>query len=134
MFDRFSTIVILLESAITYRGTTITKEKLSKFIEEHCAGVKDYHEITEQIKETEIKHFYPKILKFSQQLYAFVYGCLIEFPRISIEYKTVTTVRNVYRIIKVKTHLHHSHTTGKILGYVHDVCNWGVRIKQNFLV
>ena len=96
MFDRFSTIVILLESAITYRGTTITKEKLSKFIEEHCAGVKDYHEITEQIKETEIKHFHPKILKFSQQLYAFVYGCLIEFPRSNMEYETVTTVRNVY--------------------------------------
>ena len=43
-------------------------------------------------------------------------------------------LRNVHRIIKVKKHLHHSHTTGEILGYVHDSCNWWVRenIMHNF--
>ena len=41
-------------------------EKLSSFIEEHCGGAENYHEIAEQIKETEIQHFDPKILKFSQ--------------------------------------------------------------------
>ena len=52
---------------------------------------------------------------------------MIEFPRCNIEYETVTTaniLRNVYRIIKVKAH--HSHTTGEILGYAHDFCNWKV--------
>ena len=56
--------------------------------------------------------------KFSQQLYAFVYGCLIEFPVSNIEYEIVTTanfLRNVHRIIKVETHLHHSLKTGEIL-------------------
>ena len=93
VFDRFLTIVILLESAITNWGTfsETNKEKLSNFIEEHCAGAENYHEITEQIRETEIKHFDPKFPMFSQQLYAFVYGCLIEFPRSNIEYETVTT-------------------------------------------
>ena len=55
---------------------------------------------------------------------------MIEFPRGNIEYETVTTanfLRNIYRIIKVKTHLHHSRTTGKILGYVHEFCNRRVR-------
>ena len=93
VFDRFLTTVILLESAITNRGTfsETSKEKLTSVTEEHCAGAENYHGIAEQIKETEIKHFDPKIPKFSQQLYAFVYGCLIEFPRSNIEYETVTT-------------------------------------------
>ena len=143
VFDRFWTIVTLLESIITNSGTfrETSKEKLSNFIEEPCAGAKNYHEITEQIKETEIRQFDLKIPKSFQQLYAFVYSCLIEFPRSNIEYETVTTLnctRNAYGIIKVKAHLHHS---GEILGYVHDFWNWKVRgnktefscIAHNFL-
>ena len=81
VFDRFLTIVILLESAITNRGTfsETSKEKLSNFIEEHCVGAENYHENAGQIKKIEIKHFDPKIPNFSQQHYAFVYGRLIEF-------------------------------------------------------
>ena len=36
-----------------------------------------------------MKQFDPKIPKFSQQLNAFVYGSLIEFPKSNIEYETV---------------------------------------------
>ena len=101
IFDKFLTLVILLESAITNRRTfsETSKEKMSNFIEEHCAGAENYHEIAEQIKETEIKSFKPKCPKFAQQLYAVVYGCLIEFPRSNIEYETVTTanfLKNVH--------------------------------------
>ena len=35
--------------------------------------------------------------------------------------------RNLYRLLKVKIHVHHSHVTGKIEGHVHDFCNWTVR-------
>ena len=132
VFDWFLTIIILLEPAITNQGTfsETSKEKLSNFIEEHCAGAENYHKIAEQIEEIEINHFDPKIPKFFQQLYAFVYGCLIEFPRSNIEYETLTTanfLRNVHPIIKIKSHLHYSGTTGEILGYVHAFCNWRVR-------
>ena len=34
--------------------------------------------------------------------------------------------RNVHRLLKFKTHLHHSHITGEILGYTHDIWNWTV--------
>ena len=134
VFDRFLTPVILLESTIKKQETfsETGKEKLSNFIEKHCKGAENYHKIAEQIKEAEIKHFDPKIPNFSQQLYSFVYGLLIKFPRSNIEYETVTktnVLRNVHRIIKVKTHLHHSHTTGEILRYVHDFCNW--RVSEN---
>ena len=55
---------------------------------------------------------FPTFFKISQQRNAFRYGCLIEFPRSNVEYKTVRTaniLRTVYRIINVKMHLHHSH-------------------------
>ena len=34
--------------------------------------------------------------------------------------------RNIHRLIKIKLHLHHSHITGKVLGYTHDFCNTAV--------
>ena len=38
-------------------------------------------------------------------------------------------------MIKVKMHLHHSHVTDEILGYVHDFCNWRVREnKTDFVI
>ena len=110
---------------------------MSNFIEKDWAGTENYHEIAGPIKETEIKHLDPQSLKFSQELYAFVYGRLIESQRSNIEYEIVTTanfLRNVYQIIKVKTHLHHSHTQAKSS----DMCMIFVtgesgKIKQNFL-
>ena len=32
----------------------------------------------------------------------------------------------------VKIRLHHSHVTGKILGYAQDLCNWTVEKNLNF--
>ena len=86
-----------------------------------------------------------KIPKFNLKLYAFVCDKLIEFSKSDIVYDTITTdnfFRNVYYMIKVKMHLHHSHVTGEILKYVHDFCNWRVRenktkfviFAHNFLV
>ena len=79
-----------------------------------------------------------KIPRFNLKLHAFVHDELVEFPESDITYNTVTTnnfFRNVYHMIKVKMHLHHSHVTGEILGYVHDFCNWRVREnKTEFVV
>ena len=55
---------------------------------------------------------------------------MIDFPESNFMYDTITTnnfFRNVHRLIKVKLHLHHSHITGKTLGYAYDFCNWNVR-------
>ena len=76
-----------------------------------------------------------QIQKFHLKLYAFVYNKLVVFPESDIAYETVTIDNffgNVYWMIKVKMHLHHSHMTDEILGYVHDFCNWRVeKAKQN---
>ena len=60
----------------------------------------------------------------------YVYQNLIHFPCNKFEFETVVSAhffRNLHRLLKVKIHLHHSHITGKIQGYVHDFCNWTVR-------
>ena len=54
---------------------------------------------------------------------------MIDFPQSNFMYDTITTnnfLRNVHRLVKVKVHLHHSHTTGKILDYARDFCKWKV--------
>ena len=85
-----------------------------------------------------VKNASYKIPRFNLKLYPFVYNKLVEFPESDITYDTVTTnnfFRNVYHMIKVKMHLHHSHVTGEILGYVHNFCNWKVREnKTEFVV
>ena len=58
------------------------------------------------------------------------------FPTTKFECETVTT-RNlfeyVHKIINVKINLHHSHITGKIIGYVHDFCNLQVRENKDIV-
>ena len=39
----------------------------------------------------------------------------------------------VHKIINVKINLHHSHITGKIIGYVHDFCNLQVRENKDVI-
>ena len=51
---------------------------------------------------------------------------MIDFPLSNFMYATISTnnlFRNVDGLMKVKLHLHHSHITGKILGYAHNFCN-----------
>ena len=44
---------------------------------------------------------------------------------------TQNLFESVHGVINVKIHLHHSHVTGKILGYAHDFCNMKARLKKN---
>ena len=54
----------------------------------------------------------------------------MDFPHHKFDFKTVSTsnfFEKLYRILNYKIHYHHSHITGKIFGYAHDVCNRKVR-------
>ena len=67
---------------------------------------------------------------FTLQLYTYVYQKIMDFPQGKFDYEALTTndlFIYVHKIINVKIHLHHSHVTGKILGYAHDFCNEKVR-------
>ena len=71
-----------------------------------------------------------KIPKFTQQIYAFVYQRLLDFPQGRFDYETLTTknfLEDIYKIINVKINLHDSQVTGKIYCYAHDFCNMKMR-------
>ena len=104
---------------------------LNNFLIDYCEDCSDFVELKEKISDIEIKSKQKsKISKFTLQLYAFVYQRIIHFPLTRLECETLTTkdlLESVHKIVNVKIHLHHSHVTDKIFGYVHDFCNWQVR-------
>ena len=113
-----------------------SNRELKDFLQTNCAGY-NLEELRNEIDKTDIKNITKntdsyKITKFHLKLYAFIYNKLVVFLEADIANETVTKDKffgNVYRMIKVKMHLHHSHVTGKILGYGHDFCSW--RLREN---
>ena len=110
----------------------IYHEKLEKFLKEECPAYEyDMECLIEEIKSIQIKNNKAKIPKFTAQIYAFIYDCLMDFPACKFdELKTITTrgmITNFHRVINATTHLHHSHISSEIIGHVHDFCNWRVR-------
>ena len=60
----------------------------------------------------------------------------MKFPQNKFEFETVAAndlFENVHKIINVKVHLHHSHVTGEVIGYVHDFCNLKVRENKDLI-
>ena len=146
-FQKFIKICVSLQSVlvshVNFDDSDDNDHELKTFLQNKCADqCNNLDELRVAIESTEIKNIVKntsyKIPSFNLKLYAFVYDKLVEFPESDITHDTVTTnnfFRNVYHMIKVKMHLHHSHVTGKILGYVHDFCNWRVREnKTEFVV
>ena len=132
----FIHLVRVAENEIKMASTfdQIYDEKLEKILREYCPA---YEFSLEDMIETEIKTFEiknsktTKIPKFTMQIYAFIYDCLMDFPYTKFdEIKTVTTkgfLNKMYKIINSKVHLSHSHVTGEIIGHSHDYCNWKLR-------
>ena len=110
----------------------IYDEKLEQFLKEYApAYERDLPGLLEDIKSFEIRNNKSKVSKFTIQMYACFYDMLMDFPRCKFEQlKTITTqgmFTNFCKVINTKTHLHHSHITGEIIGHTHDFCNWKVR-------
>ena len=91
----------------------------------------DIERLVEDIKEVKVPYTKTKCPKFTMQVYYYFYDILTDFPPCKFEdLKTVTTkgfLINLYKVLNARVHLHHSHVTGEIFGYVHDFCNWQVR-------
>ena len=100
-----------------------------EFVEERFAG-DDIRDIKNTINQTDIKNDFlmtrENVFKFNLKIYAYVYKQLLIFPPSEIEYEIITTNKfflHVHWLIRGKVLLHHSHTTGNIIGYAHDFCN-----------
>ena len=95
---------------------------LKEFLREKFPDVDDdIDNLKSNIELIEIKSYVKcnKIAKFNLKLYALVYNSLTDFSRSKFNYGTITKNNffgNVHKYIKVKIHLHHSHTTEKYLG------------------
>ena len=111
----------LLSMFNNYNKNDEINAEVSEFIEENYAD-DSIDELKNRIMQTEIKNTlkssYGKVPKFNLKIHAFVY--ISHFPVADIQYERFTTDSvfiNVRCLIKMKVHLHHFHTTGKILGY-----------------
>ena len=135
-FCKFLQIVIYAQQCINSMKdfSECCYDELIDFCNNYCKDCVDFIELKEKISDIEIKSKQQqqksKIPKFTLQLYAFFYQRVMCFPTTKFECETVTTrnlFESVHKIINVKINLHHSHITGKIIGYVHDFCNLQVR-------
>ena len=111
---------------------------LKEFLKDECPAYEnDLPGLIEEIKSVEVRNFKSKIPKFTVQLYAFFYQCLIDFPACKFDkLKTITTQNmfgTFYKVINSKVHLHHSHVTGEIIGNCHDFCNWKIRENKDIV-
>ena len=121
-----------LNNSETYED--IYHDELKQFLEEECPAYSDSVTLLiEEIKVIEMKNTNTKILKFTLQIYAFVYDIIMTFPTCTFIFETIKThgfFENMYRLINFRVHIHRSHVTGKIFGYTHDFCNMKVRENQ----
>ena len=125
MYQKFIKVCI---SLLALLGSHINKDEdqfdtdLRDDLEEKYPGT-DLEKLRSKIDSVEIKNIIRstnrnKIRRFKLKLCAFVYGAMIDFPRSSFMYDTITTnnfFRNIHHLIKVKVHLHHLHITGNIV-------------------
>ena len=143
-YDKMQLFLHLKVSEIELKSTSffneISDDLLEGFLMEYCDAYQyDVEGLVEnEIRKFEVKHNKTmKMPKFTLQLYSFLYDCLMNFPSVNFhEIKIVTTrgfMKEIYRVVNFKVHIHHSHVTGKIHGYSHDFCNWKVRENQLFI-
>ena len=128
-FARFLCVAVYLQNAINtiVDFNSCPHQDLVGFRNEFCADTLNFEDIKRSILVVEMKNP-PRstISKSTLQLYAYVYQKIMNFPNGKFDYETLTTKDlfiYVHKIHNVKIHLHHSHVTGKILGYTHDFCN-----------
>ena len=132
-FSKFLQVVVYLQNSINSIKDFLEcfYDELVEFCNDFCDDCTDFIEIKEKNSDVEVKRKQTtKIPKFTLQLYAFVYQKIMRFPKTNFKIKTVTTgnlFEFVHKILNVKINLHHSHITGKIIGYVHGFCNQQVR-------
>ena len=86
----------------------------------------------EDIEKVQIKNFprkYPS--ENLKQIIVFVYMNVMKFPSPQYFIPNIVTKaffkKNINNIMEGKVNLHHSHTTGQIMGYSHSFCNLKVR-------
>ena len=128
-FSKYLRLTVYAEKCLTSlkEFSDCCYEELNEFILENCEDCNDFNDLKEKNLETEVKSKQKSVIpNFNLKLYAFFYQKVMCFPTTDFECDTVATnnlFESVHKLLSVKIHLHHSHVTGEIIGYTHDVCN-----------
>ena len=79
------------------------------------------------------KAFSSRKILFSEKLLAFLYSSMIKFSR-TYKVKGIPLskhfMENLKGIMTNTVQIHHSHITGKIIGYAHSFCN--AKVRENY--
>lgn len=110
------------------------------FSKNYCTNCSDSGDIFWEVYCFEIPKTYKKIpitkpIEKLLQIMGFAYTKIMRFPDEDFCIPSLIAT-NLFESISqrayVKIRLHHSHVTGKILGYAQDLCNWTVEKNLNF--
>ena len=77
-------------------------------------------------------NIYLKIKYLNYSIISYMYAGIMKFPKEKYQVKTLVTkdfISIILNILNGQTVLHHSHMTGKVIGYAQDFCN--KRLKEN---
>ena len=105
------------------------RDFLSEDLDDCCSTLK---ELKDNILHVSVpkKEFSSRKMSFSETLLAFLYLSMIKFSRTD-KVKGILLSKNFVKdlkgIITNTIQIHHSHVTGKIIGYAHSFCNAKVR-------
>ena len=136
IFNTYIEICIGLLVLLNQNRNDFLNDSTKEFVQETFLG-DEICDIKNTINQADIKNPLEKsgsINKFNLKVYAYVYDQLVAFPKSEINYESITSSKffiHVHELIKRKVHLHHSHITGQIVGYLHDFCNTKVIEKSN---
>ena len=130
-FQKLVDVCVCLQNVWTARDFDDFNILTKCFVRNECDNNFTISDLRDNINEVEIKGLTKsKIPHRLLKVMTYVYQNLIAFHSHKFEFETVVSNHffgNLYRLLKIKIHLHHSHIAGKIHGYVYDFCNWTVR-------
>ena len=129
-FEKFIELIPKVEDAIENPQWIREKEKFEDFMRYDLNDVYSHlSEMKEAIDELKIVKKIDKFAYIGKKIF-FIYSSIVDFCQtdkvrgIPIFEKFI---ENVKGILYNKTHVHHSHITGDIIGYSHSQCNFRVR-------
>ena len=129
-FEKFIELIPIVEGATGIPHRIKEKEKLENFMRDDLNDVFSHlGELKEAIDEVKVVKKFDKS-PYIDKITCFIYSAVMDFCKtdkingIPISEKFVDNVKGIsYN----KTHIHHSHITGDIIGYAHSYCNFKVR-------
>lgn len=130
-FDRLIELFPAFGNALDSVGKTF---EFKGFLETALDNVNStVEELKEDIENVVIKRKKFVKVDFADEIITFIYSSLIKLEETK-KVKGISVsknfIQNIKGIMNNKTHIHHSHITGEIIGYSHSYCNQKSNGKQ----